>query len=105
MFWTLEKIWTKFHVIKISKWQNNDQFNVCYKIYATATVFLQLAKFCFNFQCVFQLDEDVRVLLQRFDAETADEDENKSKYCKLCESWQKLQVIKKNMKRLQNSGK
>ena len=28
---------------------------------------------------LLQLDEDVRVLVQRFDAETADEDENKSK--------------------------
>ena len=27
-----------------------------------------------------QLDEDVRVLLQRFDAETADENESKSEY-------------------------
>ena len=27
-----------------------------------------------------QLNEDIRVLLQRFDAETADESENKSKY-------------------------
>ena len=33
----------------------------------------------FSFSCGFQLDEDVRVLVQRFDAETADEDENKSK--------------------------
>lgn len=28
-----------------------------------------------------QLNEDIRVLLQRFDAETADESENKSIYC------------------------
>lgn len=27
--------------------------------------------------CIFQLDEDVRVLLQRFDAETADDSESK----------------------------
>lgn len=27
-----------------------------------------------------QLNEDIRILLQRFDAETADESENKSKY-------------------------
>ena len=33
----------------------------------------------FSFSRGFQLDEDVRVLVQRFDAETADEDENKSK--------------------------
>ena len=30
-----------------------------------------------------QLNEDIRVLLQRFDAETADESENKSKIFKL----------------------
>lgn len=28
-----------------------------------------------------QLNEDIRVLLQRFDAETADEAENKSMFC------------------------
>ena len=31
-----------------------------------------------------QLDEDVRVLVQRFDAETADEDENKSMKFSIC---------------------
>ena len=30
-----------------------------------------------------QLNEDVRILLQRFDAETADENENKSKWLRI----------------------
>lgn len=33
-----------------------------------------------------QLNEDIRVLLQRFDAETADESENKSREMCLCKS-------------------